>query len=136
MNPYIAYYNNQIGSGLAGFQGIRYQKGNGWFGRLFSSAILPFVKQLIPALGKRVLPTGVALANDILGGENVAKSMKTRLKETGKNMADETLDVLKTKLQKGSGIKRKRKLQVTDKKKKVNKKKTIVKRKTKSNFLK
>ena len=74
MNPYIAYYNNQVGSGLAGFQGIRYQKGNGWFRRLFSSTVLPFVIQLIPALGKRVLPKGVAIAQDILGGENVDKT--------------------------------------------------------------
>lgn len=107
MNPYATYYVNQAGTGLAGFSGVRYQRGHGFFGRLFSG-IGSFVKDLLPALGKRALPSGIGLAQDILAGENVLKSAKSRLVEAGKNVADETLDKIKTRLQKGSGIIRRR----------------------------
>jgi hypothetical protein len=107
MNPYIQYYNTQVGTGLAGFQGLRYQKGHGWFGRLFSNVVLPLVKQVIPALGKRALPSGISFAQDILSGENVGRSAIKRLKEAGRNIADESLDIAKSKLlQSGSGGKR------------------------------
>ena len=89
MNPYLNYYNNQVGTGLAGFQGLRYQKGHGWFGRLFSNVVLPLMKQVLPALGKRALPSGIGLAQDILAGDNVGRSALKRLKEAGRNVADE-----------------------------------------------
>ena len=127
MNPYVNYYNSQVGSGLAGYQGLRYQKGHGWFGRLFSNVVFPFVKQVAPALGKRALPSGIALANDILSGENVGRSTIKRLKEAGRNMADEGLDIFKSKLmQSGSGGKRHVKFTTRRRKKskpRVNKKK-------------
>jgi hypothetical protein len=107
MNPYLNYYNNQVGTGLAGFQGLRYQKGHGWFGRLFSNVVLPFMKQVLPAIGKRALPSGIGLAQDILDGENVGRSTLKRLKEAGRNVADESLGIVKSKLsQAGSGGKR------------------------------
>jgi hypothetical protein len=107
MNPYASYYVNQVGSGLAGYSGIRYQRGGGFFGRLFSG-IGNFVKELLPAAGKRILPSGIGLAQDVLAGENVLKSAKSRLIEAGKNVADETLEQIKFRLQKGSGRRRKR----------------------------
>src|SRR5277367_1284114 len=97
MNPYASYYVNQVGSGLPGFQGIRYQRGHGFFGRLFSS-VVPLLKQVLPALGKRILPSAVGLAQDIIAGENVKQSTLSRLKEAGTNVADEGLDILKSKL--------------------------------------
>src|SRR6266481_6235127 len=108
MNPYTNYYVNQVGSGLPGFQGIRYQRGHGFFGRLFSNTLLPFFKQLLPAIGKRALPSAIGLAQDVIAGENVGKSTLSRLGEAGKIVADETLDQLKGRLQRGSGRKRKR----------------------------
>src|SRR5277367_3376805 len=101
MNPYALYYVNQVGSGLPGFQGIRYQRGHGFFGRLFSS-VVPFLKQVLPALGKRALPSVAGLAQDIIAGENVKKSALSRLKEAGANVADEGFDILKSKIS-GSG---------------------------------
>ena len=98
MNPYVNYYNSQVGIGLAGYQGLRYQKGHGWFRRLFSNVVFPFVKQVAPALGKRALPSGIALANDILSGEIVGRSTIKRLKKAGRNMTDKGLDIFKTKL--------------------------------------
>jgi hypothetical protein len=139
MNPYIKFYENQVGSGISSFQGARYQRGHGFFGRLFSSTLLPFIKQLLPAVGKRVLPSAVGLAQDIMSGENVGRSTLNRLGEAGRNVADETLDQIKTRLQKGSGRKRKTKQNIETKKRKTNKKSNakknihkITKRKTKS----
>ena len=102
MNPYASYYVNQVGSGLPGFQGIRYQRGHGFFGRLLSGAIMPFLKQVLPSLGKRILPSFAGLAQDIVAGENVKQSAISRLKEAGTNVADESLEMLKSKLR-GSG---------------------------------
>ena len=137
MNPYLSYYNNQVGTGLAGFQGLRYQKGHGWFGRLFTS-VLPFMKQVLPALGKRALPSGISLAQDILSGENVGRSAVKRLKEAGRNIADESVDMIKTKLlQSGSGGKRHVKFTTRRRKKKATKvnKKGSKKRKQQPQFL-
>ena len=106
-NPYLQYYNNQVGSGLAGFQGVRYQRGHGFFGRLFSG-IGSFVKDLAPGIFKRALPSAINLAKDVLAGENVSQSTKKRLIEAGKNVADETLSKINTRIQTGSGIPRKR----------------------------
>jgi hypothetical protein len=131
MNPYTSYYVNQVGSGLPGFQGIRYQRGHGFFGRLFSNTLLPFVKQLLPGIGKRALPSVAGLAQDILSGENVGKSTLKRLKTLGSDVADETLSHITSKLQKGSGRRRKRRnLTSLFKKLKVYKKKSGKRRKT------
>ena len=125
-NPYSNYYNNQAGSGLSGFQGVRYQRGHGFFGRMFSG-LGNFVKDLAPGLFKRALPSAIGLAQDVLAGENVGKSAKKRLIEAGKNVADETIDKIKTKIQGGSGIPRKRR-------KRMQKfRQILVNRKTKAN---
>ena len=123
-NPYLNYYNNQAGYGISGFQGVRYQRGHGFFGRLFSG-IGNFVKDLAPGLFKRALPSAIGLAQDVLAGENVGQSAKKRLIEAGKNVADETIDKIKSKIQGGSGIPRK--------KCKTNFRQQIIKRNSKSN---
>ncbi len=97
MIPYTSYYINQVESGLPGFQGIRYQKGYGFFGRLFSNTILPFVKTLLPKLGQKAIPSALGLAEDIISGENVGRSALKRLKNFGSGVADETLSELKNR---------------------------------------
>jgi hypothetical protein len=140
MNQYTQYYVNQAGSGLPGFQGIRYQKGHGFFGRLFSNTLLPFIKRLLPALGKRALPSAIGLAQDIMSGENVGRSTLNRLGDIGKNVADETLDQLKTRIQKGSGRKRKCRKQSTSRvttrrKRRKSYKNRLGRKKSRLNFL-
>lgn len=127
MNPYNNYYLNQVGSGLPGFQGVRYQRGAGFFGRLFSGTIFPFLKQLLPELGKRAIPSVAGLGQDILAGENVKQSALKRLKTLGHDIADETLDQVKSRLQRGSG-KRRRKKKTYKKKVTLKRNKKIVKR--------
>ena len=108
MNPYSNYYfeQAQFGGALGGFAGVRStQRGHGFLGRMFSG-IGSFIKDLLPSLGKRALPSAINLAQDVISGENVGQAAKRRLREAGKNIADETLDKLKSKLQSGSGIRR------------------------------
>ena len=107
-NPYIEYYTQQAGTGLSAFQGVRYQRGHGFFGRLFSG-IGNFVKGLAPNLFKKTLPTAIGFAQDVIEGQNVGQSAKNRLIQAGKVAANETLDHIKTKIQGGSGIPRRRK---------------------------
>ena len=107
MNPYIAYYRNQGGSGLAGFQGVRYQRGSGFFSRFASSALLPLLK----FLSKRVLHGGVNLGSDVLAGQNFKDSVKQRLRETGKTVATDALNLANETVfrqQTGSGRRRRR----------------------------
>ena len=67
------YYTSQAGSGLPGFQGLRYQRGHG-LGSLFRSLVevaAPLLKKGAIALGKslrqKALKAGAELAQDYLG---------------------------------------------------------------------
>lgn len=134
MNQFEKYYIKQAGCGLSGFAGVKYQKGFGFFGRLMSGAILPFLR----FLGKNALNTGANIAKDIVDSddfslENIKEISKSKIKDAGKEMIKKAND----KLQKGNGIKRKLKtkkirtkaIKVIKKNKKVFKKKNKAKAK-------
>jgi len=135
-NPYLAYYANQAGSGLAGFQGVRYQRGHGFFSSIFQNVLRPLAKYL----GKKALSTGVEIGSDILKGEDIKESAKKRLKTTGKSIVNDAIERAKNFAQTGSGGKRRRKrkykkskgkLKKDSKKLAKNKKKTSKKSKKK-----
>lgn len=120
-NPYIDYYKNQIGGGISGFKGvkfqkgygirgfkgIRYQRGHGFFGNLLSKAVYPFLK----FLGKKAANVGLNVASDIIvDKKNIKDSLQERLKEGGKDIANAGLDRAKEFIQTGKGRKRKRKI--------------------------
>lgn len=73
---------NQAGSGIAGFQGVRYQHGSGFMGRMISGTIMPVLKKILPFLGKTALNTGSNILQDFENGEKISDSAKKRLKET------------------------------------------------------
>ncbi len=103
MNPYIEYYTHQAGTGLAGFQGIRYQRGSGFLGRLLSKAVFPLMR----FFGKRAAITGANIASDVLlNNKNLKESAKARLTDEGKNIANVGLEKAKEFIE-GRGIKRK-----------------------------
>jgi hypothetical protein len=101
------YYAEQAGSGMGGFAGVRYQKGDGFFGRLVSGTILPIVKKVLPYLGKRALNTGFNILGDVAEGEKLKSSVKRRLRETGERVGADAM--AKVRDITGSGKKRKRK---------------------------
>lgn len=97
------YYLKQAGDGLPlqTFVGLRYQKGAGFFGRIFVSQILPILRYL----GSQALGTGKAILEDI------KTSATNRVVDTVQEIAKEAI---KRKLptqnnnQTGEGIKRRR----------------------------
>lgn len=87
------YYLKQAGDGLPlqVFSGVRYQRGYGFFGRIFKTHVLPILKYL----GSQALDTGKAIFNDI------KTSATNRVLDKVQEVASEV-------------IKRKRKLSVSD----------------------
>ena len=102
-NPYVRYYVNQAGSGLPAFTGVRYQRGHGFFGKLFSNSVLPALRYL----GKKALSTGVNVAQDLLDGQNIKDSFGSRIRESGRDLAQEAILRARAMSQQGSGRKRK-----------------------------
>lgn len=100
----MQYYLNQAGSGIAGFQGVKHQRGHGFFGSLFSKIIQPLAKYL----GKQVIKTGVGIGQDFIAGENIKSSVKRNLKSTGKDILSDAITKASHFNQSGEGIKRKK----------------------------
>jgi len=103
-NPYINYYVNQAGSGIGGFQGARFQRGQGFFGNVFKSAILPLLRYL----GPKILSSGVSAATDAIGGDNFLESLKTRGKATAQQVASDAGERAMRFAQTGRGKRRRR----------------------------
>lgn len=118
-NPYLDYYKAQAGSGLVGFQGVRYQRGHGFFGRLLTKAIYPLIK----FFGKKAVGVGADLATDIIVDK---KNWKTAARERLNEAAE---DVVKTGAKKaksfaGSGKRRRKKRSILGSGRKTIKRKT------------
>lgn len=129
-NNYNKYYLDQVqyGGELPGFAGVRFQRGHGFFGRLFSGIGRFFMKDLLPNVAKSALPSAINLAQDVISGQNVGQAARSRFGEAGKSMANQTLDTIKSRLnQKGSGIIKSNLRRVRHKTRKVKK----IKRKSK-----
>ena len=103
MANYIAYYENQVGSGGViehFYQGSPYQRGHGigsFLGGLFRRA-LPILSRGLKAVGKEALRSGVRVLDDV-AGENMdfKDSLRTRLGESAMNLkrkARENIDHL------------------------------------------
>lgn len=99
-----SYYLEQAGNGTAiqSYGGMRYQRGGGFFSRLFASKVLPILRYL----GDKALVTGKAILEDF------KTSASDRLMNTVQEVAQ---DAIKRKLpnsensnQSGSGIKRRK----------------------------
>jgi len=104
MTDYRSLFVQQAGSGITGFEGIRYQRGNGFFGRLLSSAVYP----LLQFLGKKAAGFGANLAKDIIVDKKDFKTAaKERLKETGREVASAGIDRANQFIQTGKGLRRK-----------------------------
>ena len=104
-NLFDPYYHNQVGTGIAGFSGHRFQTGNGFLDSLKSFFKIPAVRYLL----RKSVKTGVNIGTDILNGGDIANSVKHNLENTGKSIARDTINMANQYLdQKGGGVKRKR----------------------------
>jgi hypothetical protein len=121
------YYVNQAGSGLGGFSGVRYQKGDGFFGRMMSGSILPIIKKVLPYLGRQALATANDIAGDLSQGEKLKESFNKRFKSAAGRVGQDAM--AKVRQLSGSGRrKRKRRVAVC---KNVVKKRVTKRRRTK-----
>lgn len=138
------YYVNQAGSGLGGFAGQRYQKGDGFFGRMISGTVLPMLKKVLPYLGKNLVSTAGDVMTDISQGQKLKDSVKSRLKETGSRIGTDAM--AKVKQFTGSGkrslaskrrraIRKKPARKQATKRKKCSRKKSSKRAKRASDFL-
>lgn len=104
MNPYETYYLNQAGSGMATYTGVRYQKRNGFFGRLISGFAMPLLKYF----GKRGLEAAGNVVSEIK--QNPDMKMKDILKSTAKRSLSQITDDGASRAKKfiltGKGIKK------------------------------
>jgi hypothetical protein len=104
----VDYYLKQAGSGVGPvFEGAPYQRGHG-IGNFFSSLfkrVFPFIKSGAKVVGKEALNAGLGFLSDTIAKQKpVDESMKSRLKEAGRNL------MTRAEQQLGSGYKnRKRK---------------------------
>jgi hypothetical protein len=104
-NPYTDYYQEQAGSGLQGFEGVKLQRGHGFFGRVLHRAIIPLLK----FLGKQALHTGINIGSDVIENkQSWRRAAKTRAKETGQNILMAGLKRARKYQQTGEGRRRKR----------------------------
>jgi hypothetical protein len=107
-NPYIPYYVKQVGSGISHYQGVKFQHGKGFFGNLWKSALLPFLKYA----GREGARASLGVAEDALAGKNMKQSAKTRFGATGKLIGADAIKRAHNLLdQEGSGRRRKRRKQ-------------------------
>lgn len=106
------YYCMQAGRGNTGtyFQGVRYQRGGGFFQNIFRSAA-PLMIRAGKYFGKKLLRAGSNVMSDIASGSSLKDSARTRFRETTKNIKDDLFQKLGT--QSGEGIKKKRRKKST-----------------------
>ena len=98
-NPYLNYYVNQAGNGISGFEGIRYQRGGGFFGNILKSAALPLLKYL----GKQVFSTGIDVAKGVMDGEPIKEAFKSRAKTKLRDVAGDAIKRAEVFRQTGRG---------------------------------
>ena len=93
---YASYYKNQAVGGGNYFSGAPLQRGHGLgniLGGLFRSA-LPMIKQGAKVIGKEAVKTGVGVAADVLGGQNIKTATKQRARQAGLNMTSQVMQQL------------------------------------------
>jgi hypothetical protein len=124
-NDLVNYYENQAGSGIPGFHGVKYQRGHGFFGRLLSKAVYPMLR----FFGKQALNTGINVASDVIKDKkNFKESIKRRGIESGQNILDAGLKRAIRFQQTGEG-KRRRRRRGRKSRKIINSKSKVIKRK-------
>lgn len=96
-----AAYLAQAGGSISPYVGNRYMKGNGFFGRILKSGIMPLINKVIPYLSRAAMPTVQNFAQNIADGQTLGQAGKRSLKKATSHILDDVSSSLK---QDGSGI--------------------------------
>lgn len=99
------YYTHQAGSGLAIYEGHRFQRGHGFLGNFIKGPLWSVIKRVLPYIGRQALSTGNTIADRIGEGESFKSAAKSVLKRKAGEIA---LDAVGRIVQKGTGRKRRR----------------------------
>ena len=93
----------QQGGQMPVYHGASFQRGYGLgsFFQSLSRRALPFLQKGAQTLGRAAFNTGVNIAHDVLRGNNVKESTRSRLQQTAKNLKEQALNRLTS--QTGSG---------------------------------
>jgi hypothetical protein len=100
------YFNDQasqVGYGLDGFHGSRYQRGAGlgsFFRSLFRMAV-PVFKSAASHVGKQALSTGASIASDLVNGRSLGEAAEEHGRTGVTNLLNEASRALQ---QKGRGL--------------------------------
>lgn len=108
------YYCMQAGGGNSGsyFQGVRYQRGGGWFQQIYRS-ISPLMMKAGKYFGKKLLRAGSNVMSDVASGSSLKDAARTRFLETSKNIRDDLFQKAQQQQQHGKGIKKRARKQLT-----------------------
>lgn len=87
------------GGGSPFFQGVRHQRGGGFWSRAFSSTILPALR----FMGKRAATVGADVLTDISQGHDPIDAVTNRAKEEGKVLVSKASDRARKYAQTGKG---------------------------------
>lgn len=102
------FYCDQAGNGIDDFySSYRYlpnQRGNGFFGRLIKSSLLPLLKSIMPYIKDTAVEGVGNLIENVKSGENIKQAAKNALKNTASNVLTDM--AAKVKKQKGSGLRK------------------------------
>ena len=113
MSHYIVYYNQQSGGGGGigvknVYAGSNYQRGSGigsFIGAIFRK-IVAYLSSGAKAVGKEAVRTALNVLNDIANdGVSFKDSVKTRLREFGKNLKRKAEKKVSEMMMKGHGYK-------------------------------
>jgi len=118
MDIHFELYKPQVGSGLSGFEGSRYQRGAGlgnifkkfynWILPIFKTHALPVIKSGAKTIGKEAVKTAANFANDAFDGEDLETSIKHRTNEAFTSIANDVRKQIVEQQQIGGGLKRKK----------------------------
>jgi hypothetical protein len=114
---YGEYYRAQAGGELPVYAGRTTMGGKG-LGGLFKGivrAATPLLKRVGTSLGKRALTTGKRVVSDAFRGENIGRSLKRRLGETGGELMSDLSQLVGASLSKRPKKRAKKKTTVSSK---------------------
>ena len=97
------FYLNQAGSGISPYEGVRFQRGHGFFSTFIKGRLLPILKSVLPYLGKTALEAGLNIAQGVKEGQSFKEASKSTLKRKAFNIAEDGLEQLRK--QTGLGFK-------------------------------
>src|SRR5260221_9837644 len=112
INVYLEFFSRpQTGGGNTGsgqdhivtYKGARFQRGYG-LGSIFTNIIKTFsplftkhnISQALTRVGKRAISAGVDIGSDLLDGENLADTIKKRIKDAASDLYDDAEGAVKS----------------------------------------